>query len=241
MAVGVVQRRVDGVCRPQTSQYCTVEHQGLAAPPRTPWTRRNPSRASLGRGCWMRRPRASRRLWQATPGFAHSLSGPSGARGIRYDPALALQPLADGRVEARCADAGQQVVCPAKGRSWRGALTELVDRLRAELIDAATVEHAELRDNDGIGWDLQPVNKKIRARVVDLLFRRQNLLQVGKRCPRWSPLGAGSLPRRYSFCGAGGTRRDSGKGHRDLRPARALSGFEVAFRGSGRCRPRNRM
>lgn len=65
-------------------------------------------------------------------------------------------------------------------------LAELVDRLREELVDAASVTRTEFRDGDGIGWDLQPVNPR-SAPVSWILFGDEILLQTGKlyRGGRW--------------------------------------------------------
>jgi len=65
-------------------------------------------------------------------------------------------------------------------------LAGLVDRLRAELLDSATVERSEFRDSDGIVWDLQPANPR-SAPVSWMLFGNEILLQAGKlyRGGRW--------------------------------------------------------
>jgi hypothetical protein len=67
-----------------------------------------------------------------------------------------------------------------------GLLAELADRLSVELAGAATVESTKVRDGDGIGWDLQPVNPR-SVPVTWMFWGDGILLQVGKlnRGGRW--------------------------------------------------------
>ena len=65
-------------------------------------------------------------------------------------------------------------------------LAGLADRLSAELAGSATIERTDLRDFDGTGWDLEPLNAR-SAPVSWLLFGDEILLQVGRlyRGGRW--------------------------------------------------------
>lgn len=65
-------------------------------------------------------------------------------------------------------------------------LAGLADRLRAELVGAATIERTEFRDTSGIGWDLVPVNPR-SAPVSWMLWGDELLLQAGRlyRGGRW--------------------------------------------------------
>lgn len=73
---------------------------------------------------------------------------------------------------------------PLRGDEVGALLAGLANRLRAELLDSATVERGDL--GDGIGWDLQPANPR-SAPVTWILFGDEILLQVGKlyRGGRW--------------------------------------------------------
>jgi hypothetical protein len=65
-------------------------------------------------------------------------------------------------------------------------LTDFADRLRAELVGVATVKGIAFPDNNGIGWDLQPMNPRCSP-VSWILFGDDILLQAGKlyRGGRW--------------------------------------------------------